>query len=105
MRRDREQVLRQPVVDLPSDTGPLFCNRSAELGEADGPPHTGEQDTVGKETQEVALRHVLVGDDGREDVVELREERERGSEAEPAVEVLTLTPEAQAEPDQSDEAE
>ena len=33
MRRDREEVLRKSVVNLPRDARTLFGNRASELGE------------------------------------------------------------------------
>ena len=55
MRRDREEVLRQAVVDLARDARPLLGHRTAELGVTDRPPDTEEQDAVREQPEEVAL--------------------------------------------------
>src|SRR6476619_7749396 len=55
LRRDREEVLRQTVVNIPRYTGALVRHRSAELGLADRPPNAYEQDTVGDDAEKVAL--------------------------------------------------
>ena len=64
MRRDREQVLRQAVVDLACDTGALLRDRAPELGVTDRPPDTDEQHAVGEEPEEVALHELLRRDVG-----------------------------------------
>ena len=58
MRRDGEQVLREPVVDLARDARPLLGDRAPELGEADRAPDADEQHAVREQAQEVALRDV-----------------------------------------------
>ena len=58
VRRDREQVLREAVVDLARDARALLGDGAAELGEADRPPDADEQDAVGEQAQEVALGDV-----------------------------------------------
>ena len=88
VRRDREQVLREPVVDLARHARALLGDRAPELGEADRAPHADEQDAVREQAQEVALRDVAAREQRREDVVQLGEERERRAQREPAVEVL-----------------
>ena len=105
MRRDREQVLRQAVVDLARDARALLGDRAAELGEADRPPDAHEQDAVREHAQEVALRDVAAREQRREDVVELCEEREGRAEAEPAVEVVAARAEAKPEADHRDQRE
>ena len=78
-------------------TRALLGDGAAELGEADRPPDAHEQDAVGEQAQEVALRDVAAREQRREDVVELREEREGRAEAEPAVEVVAARAEAKPE--------
>ena len=56
VRRDREQVLGQSVVDLARDARPLLRDGAPELGEADGPPRADEHDREREQAQEVALR-------------------------------------------------
>src|SRR5919198_737530 len=105
VRRDREQVLREPVVDLARHSGALLGDGAAEFGEADRAPDADEEDAVRQQPQEVALRDVAVRKQRREDVVQLREERKRCAEAEPAVEVVAAVAEAQAPADHRDQRE
>src|SRR5437016_578168 len=58
VRRDREEVLREPVVDLPRDPGTLLGDGAAELRGADRAPDADEQHAVGEHADEVALREV-----------------------------------------------
>ena len=104
MRRDREEVLGEPVVDLARDARPLVGDGAPELGGADRAPDADEQDAVREQAQEVALRDVVAREQRREDVVQLREERERRGEREPAVEVLAVLPVAEPEADQREQA-
>ena len=90
-------------MDLARDAGPLLGDRAAELGEADRAPDADEQDGVREQPQEVALRDVVAARAGREDVVQLREERERGAEASQRSRSLPVRAEAQAEADHRDE--
>ena len=90
VRRDGEEVLREPVVDLARDARPLLRDRAPELGVADRPPDADEQDPVGEQPQEVALRDEVARERRREDVVQLGEERQRRAEREPAVEVVAV---------------
>jgi len=46
VRRDREEVLGEPVVNLAGDACALLGNRAPELGEPHGPPDAGHQDAV-----------------------------------------------------------
>ena len=63
VRRDGEEVLRQPVVDLARDPRPLLRDGAAELGKANCPPDADEQDRVGEETQVVAGRDEAIRDE------------------------------------------
>ena len=56
VRRDGEQVLREPVVDLARDPCAFFGDRSPELGELDRTPRSDEEDDEREHAQEVALR-------------------------------------------------
>ena len=105
MCRYREQVLREAVVDLPCHACALLGDGPPELGVADRPPDADEQHRVREEAQEVARRDVAVGDERREDVVQVSEERERRAEGEPAVEIVPARAIAEAEPDNGDEAQ
>ena len=51
LRRDREQVLRETVVDLARDARALVRDRPAELGLGDRPPHADEQDRRTRRTR------------------------------------------------------
>ena len=95
MRRDREQVLREPVVDLACDPRTFLGDGPPELREPDRAPHADEQDAVRQQAQEVALRDVAAREHGREDVVQLREERQRRGQTDPAVEVVPAGAEAE----------
>ena len=99
LRGEREQVLREAVVDLPRDARALLGDGAAELGLADRAPHADEQHDEREQPQEVALEHVLAGTGRREDVVEVGEDDQREREREPAVEVAPVAAEAEPEPD------
>ena len=90
VRRDREEVLGEPVMDLARDACAFLGHGAPELGKADRPPDAGHEDAVRDEPQEVALGDERAGDRGREHVVKLGEERERRGEPEPAVEVVSV---------------
>ena len=64
MRRDREEVLREPVVDLARDARALLRDGAAELGAADRAPDADEQHAVREQAQEVALRDVAARSSG-----------------------------------------
>ena len=105
VRRDREQVLGEPVVNLARNTGTLLGDRPSELGAADRPPHADEQDAVGEHHDEVALRDVAGREQWREDVVERRREQQRRAEREPAVEILAVLAVAAREADHREQRE
>ena len=92
-------------MDLAGDACALLRDRAAELGRPDRPPDADEQDPVGEEPQEVALRDVVARERRREDGVELGEEPDRRAEGEPAVEILEVGPVAEPEADERGEAE
>ena len=99
MCRDREKILREPVVDLARDARSFLGYRTTELGAADRAPDADEQHAVREQAQVVALRHVTGVHERREHEVQRREQHQRRAEREPVVEVLTLEPEAVAEAD------
>ena len=103
VRRHREQVLREAVVDLPRDARALLGDRAAELGDADRPPDADDQHDVGEQPQEVALRDERRSGERRELEVERSEQHQRRAEREPAVEVLAARAEAVAESEHGDE--
>ena len=105
LRRDREQVLREPVVDLARDARALLGDGTPELGRPDRAPDADEQDRVGEQPQEVALRDVVARERRREDRVELGEEPDRRAEREPAVEILAVGAVAKPEADEGSEPE
>jgi hypothetical protein len=105
VRRDGEQVLGETVVDLPGDPRALVGDGPAELGLGDGTPNTDEERAVRDEPQEVTLQDLVARDQRLEDEVQVGEERERGREAQPAVEVPAVAPVAQAEANDCDEPE
>ena len=105
LRRHGEQVLREAVVDLARDPCALLRDHAPDLGRADRAPDADEQDRVGEEPQEVALRHVLARERRREHRLELGEQPDRRAEGEPAVEVLAVRAVAEAEADERDQAE
>jgi hypothetical protein len=88
VRRDGEQVLRQPIVNLPRHARPLLGDRTAEDRKADRAPRTDEQEPVGEQSQEVGARHGTRREDGREDVVQRGEQHQRRPECQPAIEIL-----------------
>ena len=49
MRREREQVLREAIVDLPRDAGSLLGDRPADLGVPDGAPGADEHQGEGEQ--------------------------------------------------------
>ena len=87
------------------DSGPLLGDCTPELPLADRPPKTHEQNRVREHAQEIAERDAIGGQHRREDVLELGEERQRGSERQPAVEILAAPPETEAEADNRQETE
>src|SRR5689334_2880171 len=91
-------------MDLTRDARPLLGDRAPELGVANRTPDADEQERIGEEAQEVALGDELVRDEWREDVVEVCEQPERGSERQPAVEVVPPRAEAEAEADDRKQA-
>src|SRR5207244_4042585 len=103
--RDGEEVLRETVMDLARDAGPLLGDCPSELGGSDRPPDADQQDAVGEQPQEVALRDERTREERREDVVQLGKEPKRGGEGEPTVEILPVRAVAQAESDERDKAE
>ena len=105
MRRDRKEVLRETVVNLPRDPRAFLCDGAPELREADRPPGAREEQAVREQPQRVAARDRPGGEHGREDVVERSEEHERGGECEPAVEVLATFVEALAEADDGEQVQ
>ncbi len=95
-------------MDLAGHAGPFLCDRPSELRGANRPPDADEQDSVGDDAQEVALRDDVARELWCEHVVELGEQRHRRPESEPAVEVLSVPAIAnrEAEPgEQSQERE
>ena len=74
VRCDCEEVLRQPVVDLPRNTRALLRDCAPELRMADCPPGADHQHAVGDHAQEVPLRHVVAAEQRREQVVQRREQ-------------------------------
>src|SRR5205807_2866860 len=73
VRRDGEEVLREPVVDLPRHACALVGDGPAELRRANGAPHADEQDRVAEHAAEVATRETARGE-WREQVAEGGEE-------------------------------
>ena len=61
VRREREQVLREAVVDLPRDPCSLFGDGASELGVADRAPDADQQHAVGEQAQAVAERDIALG--------------------------------------------
>ena len=104
-RRDREEVLRETVVDVPRDARPLVRDGAPELCVADRSPDADDEDPVRENVEEVALEQEVARQDRGEDEVQVREDRERRREAHPAVEVASMAAIAEPEPDGRDEPE
>ena len=64
MRRDGEEVLREPVVDLARETRALVGNGATELGGLDRAPDADAEDAVAEHAQEVAGRDLDVAESG-----------------------------------------
>jgi hypothetical protein len=94
MRRDGEEVLREPVVDLARDPRAFFGNCPSELCVADRAPCAGKQESIRKQPQRVAARDGARRQDRREHVMKGREQHQGRAEREPAVEVLAALVEA-----------
>ena len=92
-------------MDLTRDPCALVRDRPPELGVRDRAPDADEQEPEGDQAQEVALEDELARDDRRQHEVDVREERERHRQAEPAVEVAPVAAVANPEADQCDEPE
>ena len=105
VRRDGEEVLREAVADLARDACSLLGDRAAELGEPDRAPRADQEHAVCDQAQEIALRHEPAAQKRCEHVVQRREQHQRGAECEPAVEVLALALEPQAEADDGEQVQ
>ena len=92
-------------MDLARDPRALLGDRAPELGEADRAPHADEEEAVGEQAEEVALRDEVARELGLEHVVQLGEERQGRAEREPAVEVLAVAAVADREADRGGERE
>ncbi len=103
LRREREQILREPVVDLARNPRPLLGDGSPELGAADRTPDADEQDDEREDAQKVALEDVVTRSSGREDVVQIGEDDQRESKREPAVEIAPVAAIPQPEADDRNE--
>jgi hypothetical protein len=103
MRRDGEEILREPVMDLAGHACTLLGDGTAELGEADRAPGADEDQRVREHAEEVALRDVRAREQRLEDQVERREEHQREAEREPAREVVLSLSEPLAPADDRDE--
>ena len=99
VRRDREEILREAVVDLARDACTLLGDSASELGELDRAPRADEDDDVREHAQEVALRHVRACEQRLEDEVQRGEQHQREAEREPAREVVAAAHEARAPAD------
>ena len=64
MRGEREQVLREAVVDVASDPRALVGHGTPELRLADRPPDPDEQHAVREQAQDVAGKDVAAREDG-----------------------------------------
>src|SRR5204862_3546343 len=91
-----EEVLREPVVDLPRHPRPLLRHRASELRRADGTPDADEENAVREDAQEVARRDRAVREERRDDIVQRREEKERRRERDPPAEIAAAVAEPQA---------
>ena len=92
-------------MDLARHPRALLRDHAPDLRGPDRAPDADEQDGVGEEPQEVALRYVLARERRREHRLELGEQPDRRAEGEPAVEVLAVRAVAEAEADERDQAE
>ena len=92
-------------MNLAGDAGALIGDRPAELRVGDGSPDADQQDPVCEQAQEVALEHVVTGDDRRDHEVELGEEGQSCCETDPAVQVAAVSPVAKREAHESNEPE
>ena len=57
--RDRDQILRKPIVYFTCNACAFIGDGSAELGVGDGPTHANEQDPVLDHAQEVDVKVVV----------------------------------------------
>ena len=105
MRRDREQILRQAVVDLARYARPLLRDGAAELGRADRPPGAHEHQPESKEAKKISLCDVGRPMRRVEDEMQRREELQREAEGEPLCKVVAGPGESPSPPDDSQEIE
>jgi hypothetical protein len=105
VRREREEILGEAVVDLTRDPCALLGDRAAELRRRDRAPHPDEQHAERDHAQEVSDRHRGARKERREDAVERGEEAQRRGRRQPAVEVVSAVAIAQPEAEQREERE
>ena len=105
MRGDREEILREPVVDLACDAGALLRDRTAELRRADRPPGADEHQREGEEAQVVTGGDVHRPARRGEHEVERREEQKREAQREPPREIVPRLREHSAPADNGEEVE
>ena len=74
--RDREQVLRETVVNLACKSRAFLRDRATELGCLDRPPNTDAEHAVAEHAEEVAGRDLDVPEQRREDEEQRREEHQ-----------------------------
>ena len=103
MRRHREEILRETVVDLARDARALLCDGTSELGELNRAPGADENHDEREHAQEVALRDVRAREQRLEDEMKRGEEHQREAERQPACEVVAAAHEARAPADDGDE--